>query len=58
MSPLWAFFYWLANYASHHQWLTLVGTTRPANVRVVYGGNIIDAWHWAQAVGGWVSQAT
>jgi hypothetical protein len=48
------FFVWLTTYANHHEFLAMV--RQGSGLRVVYGGNFIDACHVAQAVGGFISQ--
>lgn len=62
MSVLAQFLTWLTTYADHVQWLVLVREiTRPASPTpqtvIVYGGNFIDAFHYAAYVGGFVSQS-
>lgn len=54
MSDLMRFFVWLTTYANHHEFLAMV--RQGSGLRVVYGGNFIDACHVAQAVGGFISQ--
>jgi hypothetical protein len=56
MNAVALFLHWLATYASCHVWLAEVGQA-PGPLRIAYGGNFVDAYHVAQSLGGWITEA-